>query len=264
MISFVCFSKIVEAKEPVSNQRLFDQANLLNNNQKQQITEQINYTKEQTKMDIVVVTTDDTQGKNYIAYADDFYDEGGFGTNKTKDGMLLLIDMQSRNYYISTTGEMTAFLSDSRIKSIINSAKNDMKKSDYTAAITNILNDVNKYVKKGIPKGYEYNADTGKVIRVPYLSPLKIIIALILGSAVAVSIYLVVSRRYQLKGSVYDYPFYDLGTVTLTSQQDIKTSDLVTTRHIPQNNNSGGGFGGGSSTHVGSSGTSHGGGGGSF
>lgn len=245
--------------QETTNQRLYDQANLLSTSEKQTIEDDIKKLQQQTGMDAVVVTTNTTDGKSWEAYADDFYYYGGYGKNDTNDGFLFLIDMEHRKYHISTTGEMIAILSGSRIDQIIDDAASDMKSGNYYGAISLVLSDVEQFVAKGAPDGTVYNAETGKLEHIKSLSPIKIIVAIIIALATASSVFIIIWRRYQLKGSVYAYPYYDFGTVTLTESQDIKTSDIVTTRHIPKNNNSGGG-----GTHMGSSGTSHGGGSGSF
>ena len=55
-------------------------------------------------MDVVIVTTYNTRSKSSQVYADDFYEENNIGRNNSGDGILLLIDLDNREVYISTSG----------------------------------------------------------------------------------------------------------------------------------------------------------------
>lgn len=75
------------------DQRVFDQAGLWNQEEISRLESRIRELRDQMKMDVVLVTTSDAQGKTSRDYADDFYDQGGFGTRKDCSGVLYLIDL---------------------------------------------------------------------------------------------------------------------------------------------------------------------------
>lgn len=223
--------------------------------EKNSLEQAINEFKEKNNQDFVFVSTENTDGKTPEEYADDFYDNNGFGLGNDKSGMLFLIDMEHRKFHISTTGSMIDILNDKRIDQIVNSSTEDMKDGRYYDAIKYVLTASEGYIKDGPA------ADTHRVARAnsKAFSILTIIIASITGVVSAIGFYVYISRNYLLKKATYHYPYYEMSSLDLTESRTSKIFDITTTRHIPKPPPSSG-----SSTHMGSSGTSHGGGGGSF
>lgn len=80
---------------------LVDGADLLTPSEEATLEAKLVALSDKLGMDIVIVTTDDTGYKSTYAYADDFYDYGGYG----EDGILWLIDMDNRQSTFSTTGK---------------------------------------------------------------------------------------------------------------------------------------------------------------
>ena len=66
-------------------------------------------------------------------------------------GALLLIVMGSRNVYISTTGKMIDYLSDSRIEEILDDVAPKLTDEKYSGAIRAFVKDVQKYIEQGTP-----------------------------------------------------------------------------------------------------------------
>ena len=62
------------------------------------------YKRQRQQFDVAVVTADTLDGKTPMAYADDFYDYNGYGFGESKDGVLLLVSMEDRDWWITTTG----------------------------------------------------------------------------------------------------------------------------------------------------------------
>lgn len=245
-----------------ANQNVYDDAKLFTSEDVQKFEKQIKDIKEQYKSEIVIVTTNSTNGKSPEAFADNFYEQGGFGVGDTHDGMLFLIDMGNRNYHVSTTGNTIAVISNKRMQRLKENIEEDLRNNDNLGAVNTFFETATSYLKEGTPKGYVYNKQTGKVDKQKYLSPVKIIIALVSGIAASIAFYFSVHSKYKLKRSSYSYPYSSMSTVDITQADAVKIADFVTTRHIPKPSNNDNG--GGSSTHMGGGGTSHGGGGGSF
>ena len=93
---------------------LTDDAHLLSENEKASLEIELNYLSNQCQMDIVVVTVYSVGSKSVQEYADDFYDYNDFGYNESNDGLLLLIVMESRDWYISTCGNAIPIFSDEK------------------------------------------------------------------------------------------------------------------------------------------------------
>ena len=90
--------------------RLVDYANLLSVAQQAQIEAHLDALSQEHQLDIVVVTVDDIRGYTSQQFADDYFDYNGYGQGYDRDGILLLISMEDRDWAISTSGWcITAF-----------------------------------------------------------------------------------------------------------------------------------------------------------
>lgn len=237
-----------------------DQADLLTDQEEAEIGSYIEEMSETWKQDYVVVTTDDAEGKDSEEYADDYYDYHGYQEN----GVLYLIDMDNRNVWISTSGAMIQFLTDSRIESVIDAGYGELKAGNYGQTFLFMLERTAMYMEKGIPDNqYTYNRDTGEVIRHYALSGWEITLAVIAALVCGGAFFGVTRARYQMKMGNYTYPFREKGRVRYTRREDLLVNQTITHRKIPKDPPSGGG-GGQSSVHISSSGSSHGGGGRGF
>jgi uncharacterized protein len=254
-----------------AEQRVYDEAGLFYSGEMQALEDQIAQLREMTKMDFVIVTTDRTGGKSSTAYADDFYDEGGFGNGSDDSGALFLIDMDNREVYISTFGAMTRYLTDSRIESILDDAYEYLPDGDYSDAAQAVIQDVAQYYKKGIQGDqYTYDYDTGKISRHRSIRWYEFLLAL--GAALACGLGAVASVRseYSMKAqrenaSGFNMAYRADAEFVVRTKNDAMVNSFVTQQIIPRDRSMGrgghGGGGGRSTVHTSSSGRSHGGGG---
>lgn len=222
---------------------------------------------EASEVDIVIVTIDDAEGKTSRDYADDYYDYSGFGP----DGVLLLIDMDNRNAYISTSGTIIRYLTDSRIESILDVVVAKLADGGYYSASVEFLNRTEGYIKTGIPDGqHNYDPETGEIDEyedaevVKSLTVGEIIVSLAIGSAVGLAVVGGIKRGYSMKTAGYRYAYASKGSLELSEEADELIDRHVTRTviHIHHDNNGVGGSR--STTHRSSSGKTHGGGGRSF
>ena len=91
---------------------VYDQAGLFNGIEADQLLGKAEELSEKWERDFVVVTASDTEGKSAREYADDFYDEKGYGTTGKNSGVLFLVDMEHRVMYVSTFGDMQLYITD--------------------------------------------------------------------------------------------------------------------------------------------------------
>lgn len=261
----LCFSITALAAE----QRVFDDAGLFGAGEAQELEAQIAQARETTGMDFVIVTTNDARGKTAMAYADDYYDENDFGTGSDMSGVLFLIDMDNRELYISTAGEMIRYLTDARVESLLDDVYVGASNNDFAASGRAFITGTVAYVDKGIVSDqYNYDTETGRVSQYRSISVSQILLFALISIVVGGCACLAVKAKYQMKFGRYTYPFQEKAALNITHQVDELTNKYVTTRHIPppssSSSSSGGGGGSRSSTHSSSSGRSHGGGGRKF
>lgn len=240
---------------------LIDQSSLLTQQEAELLSAELERIRDETGCDIVVLTTDSLDGKSAEAYADDYYDYNGYGD----DGMLLLVSMAEREWWISTCGSCmyidVDMLGERFVPFLSRGSYYDAFyrfAADCQSAITGLQDDPysgDSYYESDYDSyepSYTQTRDPGKTF----------LICLLVG--VAVGLIAVLIMKGQLK-SVRKQSGADryvgAGGLNLTIQTDRFLYQNVSRRAKPQQNTSGGGGGG---FHVSSSGRSHGGGGGRF
>ena len=250
--------------------RVYDQAQLFASTDTQKLEQGISDLKNKYPLDIVIVTTNDAEGKTSQTYADDFYDNGGFGYNGTYDGILLLIDMDNRNIAISTDGEMPRYFDDARISTMLDHVIAPLKNSDYATGAYAFLDDVKTYMDKGIAtnhlvyRDFQYSSHTPhKPFTNQYGQPLSIsdialclIIAAIAALVITLIVRAIIIHRYKHPRFTTPPARPDRNSIHYTERQDHFVTSHTSRVKIQSDNNSSGG----SSIHTSSGGHTHGGG----
>lgn len=230
-----------------------DYANLLSSEEEQQLRGDLASFKEKYNMDTVIVTSNDLDGKSQMDYADDYFDYNGYGVGEDKSGVLLLIDMDDRKVWISTSGEAIKYFTDSRIDNIVDDVTAQLKNADYFEGCNEFISDINYYAEEGIPVGQYTYSEAERTQKV-------IFIGLGAGLIVASVVSFLVVNSYKNSKSISTANYVDHNSIVFTRKKDRFISTYTSKTKIERNNNSSGG----SSTHTSSSGNTHGGGGGSF
>lgn len=137
------------------NQRVYDQADLFSQSQKEELQNKIMELRETLQLDLVIVTMNNSAGKTSRDYADDFYDENGFGFGEEYDGLLLLINMQDREVHISTSGKAIEYFTEARIEAVLDEIYHHLPSGNYSEGSFAFLNEVERYVQDGVPEGQQ-------------------------------------------------------------------------------------------------------------
>lgn len=235
-----------------------DEAHLFTTEEIEQLTttaEEINPT---FKGKLFIVTTD-TNNEEPRDFADNFL-RSQIGNDQ--NGSVLLLDMNQREIYISTSGNMIDYITDERLEEILDAIYDEMVDGDYFLAAQAYLEKTALFIKDGVPSNhYQVDEETGKITYYKTITPTEAIIALLIALGSALAFFIVVKSRYQLKSGTYRYPFMEHSKLNLSVKEDQLTNSFTTTRVIPKNTNHGsGGSSGGSTTHSSGGGTFGGGG----
>lgn len=221
---------------------VIDNGNLLSSEEEAALSQKAQSLQEAYDMDVVILTLNGLGGKTPQDYADDYYDTQGYRS----DGLLFLLSMEERDWYISTSGDAIYALTDYGIQQLGELALPYLSDGDYAEGFTAFLDGLPAYLDAYRHLGFSH-----------VLIALGIGL-LVGGIAIAILRSAMNTKRPQRNAGVY-MDHYHLGhsrDLFLYSHVDrIKKPDP------PQNN---GGGGGGSSVHTSSSGSRHGGGGGKF
>lgn len=247
--------------------KVYDFADILTSDEENNLYYEATKFISEYNMDLALVTIDDNF-ETAMEYANDFYDYNYFGLGDTYDGLLILIDMDNREFYISTTGEAILMYNDYRIDGILDNMTPYMKSGSYYQAFSAGITTLSDYAKNGIPEGNKssYIDSDGNYIYVEQKSfPLSVF--LIISFIVSTIVLIIFINKNKLVKKAYQASSY-----MNDNKKVIKNiSDTFLTTHTSRvriNTDSGGSssssHSGGSSTHHSSSGSSHGGGGRSF
>ena len=248
LITVLCLSSVfVAAKQKL----VVDDADLLSDYQEQELERMIE--DHECGADIVVVTALDTNGKTPMEYADDFYDENEY----SEDGILFLISMAERDWYISTSGKCQYIFSDNDIQNIGEDVRHYLSNGEYYTAFVKFTvlaqDEIENYDGGGyiIPQD-DVKESFGFVKWAGISLALGFIVALI-----SVSV-----MKGKLKTVKHNALAQNYASDSFELQQ---CSDLFLYRHVSRTlRQTDTGSSGGSHTHMSSSGHSHGGGGGKF
>ncbi|MFV0558063.1 MAG: TPM domain-containing protein [Enterococcus sp.] len=202
------------------------------------------------------IVTTDTNTDEPRDFADEYLrDKVGNNNN----GVVLLLDMGQRQIYISTSGNMIDYLTDSRIDEMLDQLESDMGDGNYYAAATHFITMSEEFVQAGVPGGhYRVDETTGKITYYNVLTPFEITLSLIIAAIAGGAFFIIIKSRYQLKLGGYHYDYRQNSALELTTKENRLVNSFITTRRIPRNKGNGGG--GGSTTHSSGGGTFGGGG----
>ncbi|MBQ8556502.1 MAG: TPM domain-containing protein [Clostridia bacterium] len=263
---------LADALSELADTQVIDDAGLFTPSELADMAEIIDQVERDHQVDIVVLTTwdvpDDYSESMYRVrdYADNFYDNGGYGMGEDDSGMLILLDMNNRVMWLSTGGVMIDYITDSREEDILDAASFGLSVGDYGDAMIAALKETRSFMNKGRLEGtFRYDEVTGQRLSGMYnaLTGAEAVLAGIAGVAAAAVFVLVVKSRYSLAGSTYSYDLETNAECELTRDNEQYLRQTVT-RHARSSGNgggSGGGRSGGSGVHRSSGGVSHGGGG---
>ncbi len=122
--------------------RIFDDAGLFSPTNIQRLDEKIADMEAGGRWNYYIVTTRDAGGKTARSFADDFYDQNHLGRGEDASGVLLLIDMDNREAYISTGGAAVDYYTSGKIEDTLDKISSSLSRSNYYSAANSFLNAV--------------------------------------------------------------------------------------------------------------------------
>lgn len=127
-------------------QKLHDFAELLTEGERTDLEERLVTLTDEYDFDVVIVTTNDAEGLSSQEYAESFYDENWFGIGEDGDGILLLINMDEREAYISTTGSAIEDFSREQLRVMLLDVTKELADGDYFYACTAFIDLTESYI----------------------------------------------------------------------------------------------------------------------
>ncbi len=242
----LCFSLSIFASAQENDRTLGlveDYADLLTNEEEASLTEKLEAFCDEYEMEIAVVTINYLAGKTAREYADDFYDNNGYGYGENDDGLLALYydgAVGEREIYISTHGTAISKITDADIDYITDVMVMYLSAGEFAEAFEAFVDELTDVVKVSV-----------SIIWIPLSLVIGIVIVFFVLKTMASS-----NKSVIRKADAKDY--VRSGSMVVTGSYDNFLFNNVTRVARPKNTSSG------SSTHTSSSGRTHGGGGKKF
>ncbi len=251
--------------------RVTDHSGLLTVDERQELSDLLDEISEKHKMDIIVLTSDSTGGKDVSDYCDEYYEEIGYD----EDGILFFICLPTRDWYISTSGRAMTAITNYDVDYIAEAALDLLSDGDYYEAFRAFAGMCDEVLAEGHTADTYYedhysgysDYDNYHYVKPAFNWQKTLVICLLIGFFVG---WIIAASMKSKLRSVYSQTkasnYVREGSFELTDKKDIFLYANVTKVPIPRPDDRDGRThtGGGSSIHVSSSGMSHGGHGGKF
>lgn len=194
-------------------------------------------------LDIVILTVNSTNGRSPRQYANEYYDQQGYAD----DGILLLVSMEERDWYICTTGKAQKIFTSYGIDQLGDQFVSYLSSGDYFRGFERFLSNIPTYCD-----AYERGDAIDRSLGVSH-----VLIALCIGAAIGgITIAIMRSAMNTARAKPSATEYVKQGTFHPYGNFDMYLYSRVT--KTPRQNNSSNSHGGGGG------GRSHGGGGGKF
>lgn len=124
---------------------VIDNASLFSTDEITILEERIQQIRAEYQYDVVILTENSLCGKSAHEYADDFFDTHGYGMGDEHSGILFLLSIEEREWYISTTGNAIVLLKDSAIQKLGKDAFSCFENDNYADVFQSFLMSLHQY-----------------------------------------------------------------------------------------------------------------------
>lgn len=237
----------------VTDERIFDEADILTETEEYSLQKYMDKVSKEKQVDIVIVTTNDAEGKQPREYAENFYKTHDFGYEDSDGtGLLYLISLDksvtgNRELWMTTAKDAKDYFSQSRIDSVLDNIYNTLTADEEL----NYYGSCNEFIK-GIEK-YMNVSESVPVFLTKWYS--KLGIALV----ITMIIFFILIFNFGGKKTTTAETYLDVNSIKRNIKEDTYMYTKTTKTKIEKSSSSSGSSSGGSS-----SGGGYGGGGRSF
>lgn len=217
---------------------LYDGADLLSLGEERDILSQLEEVRDKYQVEIAIATVETTEGYDVDRYVEIYYDRNDIGIGTNRNGVLLLISMEERDWRILSNGLCADAITLGEIDAIGEEIVGQLSSGDYAEAFVEFI-DLCSYEINGEINGFPF--DFGK----------NLLISLAIGFAVALVATLIMaaqlrSVRRRTEAGEYTAP----GSMHVTHSSDLFLYRTVSRRARPKES-SGSRSGGGGGRNVG-------------
>ena len=268
VISLTLFSVTVSAKR-YDEEKVFvsDKESYLSDSEFDDIVDTAEKLSDKTGYNVGIIITDDIGSKSPVAFSDDAYMDV---FKKDSDGFMILLNNDTYEDHISTSGNAILMYSDERLMNTLDSAGSYLKEEEFYSALKVMLTKLDSYYDAGVPAENEgYTKDDikdatgqdflGRLINIVHRLGILFVIFIV----VSIVTFFIIKSSYRFKTAESARTYVNKSETFFREKQDIYIREY-TTSHKISSDSSGGGSRGGGGGRVGGSSVHRSSGGGSF
>ena len=251
-----------------------DTAGLLSDGQVQALEEKADALRTAYDLDVIILTVDTLGNATAQEFADAYFDDNGYGYGSEHSGILFLLAMNEREWYISTSGNAMYAFTDYGIQQLGESIVWYLSYGEYYNGFCAYQEEIPAYLESYLHdrpvdgyadySGDYYHGDRDEVLYYQEDRGPNLVVSLLIGiCAAGVAILIMRSKMDTKRKQTSAAGYMTNGAFHLRQHQDLFLYSNVskTRRQEPSSTSR---SGGGSSVHRSSGGRRHGGGGGRF
>jgi len=182
-----------------------DDADLLTGSEESRLITLLERLSEENRCEIAVVTVDSLDGYTPESYADDFFDYNGYGYGDDRDGILLLISMEERDWHVTTHGRAYRQLTQDRFEWLMEDVLPLLSSGDYYDAFVKFGNNCAELMQMSPPStinngngGYVTNPDAPQRKYITFAGVLRsLAIASIVGALISWAVTSSKAKKHQ-------------------------------------------------------------------
>ena len=220
---------IPHAASAEEKQLVIDGADLLAAEEEAELEQMAREFSDTHETDFMILTTDDTGGKDVEKYMGDFYDDTAPGYDQPHGNTVLFtLDMQNRDMYLAGFRKGKQYLSNDRIELVLDRVFPYIADGNYYEGFHEYLTAANDYMH------YRPGVNPENIFYKWWVQ---------LGIAVILAGVIVFFMAYQSGGKVTTTPrtYLDHQHTKINRRKDVFINRTVTKKRKPSNNNKGGG-----------------------
>lgn len=209
-----------------SSKKLTDDADIITSSQEETIENNLKKCTLATGWDTIIYTNNNNvDSYDMEDYCNDYFDNHNYGCGDKKSGVMLTIDMSSREMYIITKGEAMYCFSDARTDDLLDSVQYELSSGDYDGACDEFIETVEQYYNAGVDTSKD--ASYSNIIEAQ-LTPLEKVIKgflygimfMMMGGLAGFLVSLGVRYAYGKNGKGASYDLAKNSSLNLTESRD--------------------------------------------
>lgn len=260
-----------------NSKEMIDKAHVLSQEQIDKLSYEFEQIRETHNLDVRGLIVDGTDGEDIMDFADNYYEEKGFGLGKNHDGVMLVLDLDSRQWWITTEGYGINVVTDYGISTVGDRILSYLSNGNYYKAFSTYGKSMREFataIENGNPfditsvdeDNENWDSKPYDEEKLPYNIATGALAAIVLGSISGFTSSSYHKRKLKSVNRKYTaYNYIRKGSLNVDEARDIFLySNVIRHRKPDPDDDDVFSGGGGSTVHTSSSGRTHGGGGGSF